>query len=125
LPAAGVAALPPSIGLRAQRMSRIARVAATAVALPGLAAAGLTLRYVAGRRRVARLYDRSGRPPGDASQLNLGAVRTLSVLPLVDWYAARPDLATEPSVSYLVLDRRTTSSAPATPPSRLGELWLL
>jgi 7,8-dihydropterin-6-yl-methyl-4-(beta-D-ribofuranosyl)aminobenzene 5'-phosphate synthase len=31
-----------------------------------------------------------------------GAVKSLSILPLVDYYATRPDLKTEPGVSYLV-----------------------
>ena len=31
-----------------------------------------------------------------------GAVKSLSILPLVDYYASRPDLKTEPGVSYLV-----------------------
>lgn len=31
-----------------------------------------------------------------------GAVTSLSILPLVDYYASRPDLKTEPGVSYLV-----------------------
>lgn len=31
-----------------------------------------------------------------------GAVKSLSILPLVDYYAIRPDLKTEPGVSYLV-----------------------
>jgi 7,8-dihydropterin-6-yl-methyl-4-(beta-D-ribofuranosyl)aminobenzene 5'-phosphate synthase len=40
--------------------------------------------------------------------LHPGTVRTLSVLPLVDWYAGLPDLATEPGVSYLVRADGTT-----------------
>ncbi len=35
-------------------------------------------------------------------RLDLGAVRTLRVLPLVDWYAARDDPTTEAGVAYLV-----------------------
>jgi 7,8-dihydropterin-6-yl-methyl-4-(beta-D-ribofuranosyl)aminobenzene 5'-phosphate synthase len=66
------------------------------------------LRYRRNCERAARFYDASGRPRDDGTRLVLPPVRTLEVLPLIDWYAARGDLETESGVSYLVRADDTT-----------------
>lgn len=58
----------------------------------------LTLRHWRGVRAVDREWAALARPALD----DVGEVRTLTILPLVEAQAARPDLATEPGVSYLV-----------------------
>jgi metal-dependent hydrolase (beta-lactamase superfamily II) len=43
-----------------------------------------------------------------ASLGDFGTTQQLTILPLLDWHAARPDLATEMGVSYLVVTDHTT-----------------
>jgi 7,8-dihydropterin-6-yl-methyl-4-(beta-D-ribofuranosyl)aminobenzene 5'-phosphate synthase len=61
-------------------------------------------RYLVGRRQVAH-WQGSG---VNVEPLDVGTVRSLSVLPLVEWYTCDPGLATEPGVSYLVRADETT-----------------
>lgn len=68
------------------------------------AAAGASARFYAGRRCADRVWAASRYP-----QLgSVGAVERLAILPLIDWYAASDDLATEPGVAYLVCADDTT-----------------
>ncbi len=78
--------------------SRLARGAGTVALGAGLSAAGVWARYVLGCQRVVH-WQMSTLP---VAPVELGAVERLRVLPVVDWYAARPDLGTEPGVSYFV-----------------------
>lgn len=56
------------------------------------------LRNRAGVRKAnAELAGHEPSPIGD-----FGATRTLTILPLIDWHASRPDLRTEMGVSYLI-----------------------
>jgi 7,8-dihydropterin-6-yl-methyl-4-(beta-D-ribofuranosyl)aminobenzene 5'-phosphate synthase len=67
------------------------------VALAVLVAA-VELRNRAGVRKAnAELAAHEPSPIGD-----FGATRTLTILPLIDWHASRPDLRTEMGVSYLI-----------------------
>ncbi len=78
------------------RWIAVALAVVVAVAAAGLA--GLELRQRRGQRAADEQLA-SHRPPrlGD-----FGATRTLSILPLVDWHAARPELRTEVGLSYLI-----------------------
>jgi hypothetical protein len=69
---------------------------------------GILLAYSRNRRRAARFYESLGRLRNNGTRLALSPVRTLEVLPLVDWYAAQDDLETESGVSYLVRADGTT-----------------
>lgn len=68
----------------------------------------ILLAYSRNRRRASRFYDSVGRPRDDGTRLALSPIRTLEVLPLVDWYAAQSNLETESGVSYLVRADDTT-----------------
>ncbi len=68
----------------------------------------ILLAYSRNRRRASRFYDSIGRPRDDGTRLALSPVRSLEVLPLVDWYAAQSNLETESGVSYLVRADDTT-----------------
>ena len=59
----------------------------------------LEIQLVIGRRRVAAELAEQGSP---VRLTSFGNVRQLSMLPLIDFYADRPPLATEPGVSYLI-----------------------
>jgi len=67
------------------------------------ATAALTLRFRRNRQREWEEWTRF-RP----RRLDIGAVKSLAILPLIDWYTAREDLAGEPGVSYLVEADDTT-----------------
>jgi 7,8-dihydropterin-6-yl-methyl-4-(beta-D-ribofuranosyl)aminobenzene 5'-phosphate synthase len=69
---------------------------------------GILLTYSRNRRRASRFYESLGRLRNNGTRLALSPVRTLEVLPLVDWYAAQDDLETESGVSYLVRADGTT-----------------
>ncbi|HEC34506.1 MAG TPA: MBL fold metallo-hydrolase [Chloroflexi bacterium] len=80
---------------------------AIAFGLGGLAAAaagGLVARFRLGRRRADREWAAARYPKLE----DVGAVKRLTILPLIDWYTARDDLAGEPGVSYLVRADDTT-----------------
>ena len=61
------------------------------------ATAALTLRFHRNRRREREEWVRF-RP----RKLDIGAVKCLTILPLIDWYTARNELMGEPGVSYLI-----------------------
>ena len=80
---------------------------AIAFGLGGFAAAaagGLVARFYLGRRRADREWAAARYPKLE----DVGAVKRLTILPLIDWYTAREDLAGEPGVSYLVEADDTT-----------------
>jgi 7,8-dihydropterin-6-yl-methyl-4-(beta-D-ribofuranosyl)aminobenzene 5'-phosphate synthase len=78
------------------------------LSLPLVLFGGILFAYSRNRRKASRFYDEDGHPRDDGTQLTLTTVRTLEVLPLIDWYAARDDLKTESGVSYLVKADDTT-----------------
>jgi 7,8-dihydropterin-6-yl-methyl-4-(beta-D-ribofuranosyl)aminobenzene 5'-phosphate synthase len=72
---------------------------------------GLAIRFYLGRRRVERVWAAARYPTLEG----LGAVKRLTILPLIDWYTARDPatgsgqaLTGEPGVSYLVRADDTT-----------------
>jgi 7,8-dihydropterin-6-yl-methyl-4-(beta-D-ribofuranosyl)aminobenzene 5'-phosphate synthase len=68
------------------------------------AAGGLAARFILGRRRADRVWASAHYPKlGD-----MGTVKRLTILPLIDWYTAREGLIGEPGVSYLVRADDTT-----------------
>jgi len=80
---------------------------AIAFGLGGLTAAtvgGLVARFHLGRRRADEAWAAARYPKLEA----VGAVKHLTILPLIDWYTARDDLIGEPGVSYLVRADDTT-----------------
>ena len=79
-------------------MVQAKRIAGRAAGMVTFGAAAFTGRYYMGRGRANEIWNTS-----NFLKLNrLGSVDRLSVLPLIDYYAAGEDLATEPGVSYLV-----------------------
>ena len=71
----------------------------------GLAAVGgLVARFHLGRRRADRVWA-SARYP---KLKDVGTVKRLTILPLIDWYTAREGLIVEAGVSYLVRADDTT-----------------
>jgi len=58
----------------------------------------LSARFLLGRARAERVWNESNYEPLS----EMGSVRQLRVVPLIDWYADSPRLATEPGVSYMV-----------------------
>jgi len=71
------------------------------IGLGGLAlaaAGGLMARFHLGRRRADEAWA-SARYP---KLKDVGAVKRLAILPLIDWYTAREGLVGEPGVSYLI-----------------------
>ena len=80
---------------------------AIAFGLGGLAAAaagGLVARFQLGRRRADEAWAAARYPKLE----DVGTVKRLTILPLIDWYTARDDLVGEPGVSYLVRADDTT-----------------
>jgi 7,8-dihydropterin-6-yl-methyl-4-(beta-D-ribofuranosyl)aminobenzene 5'-phosphate synthase len=69
-----------------------------------LAIGGLLARFYLGRRRADQVWAASRYP----KLKDLGTVKRLSILPLIDWYPARDDLVGESGVSYLVRADDTT-----------------
>ena len=65
---------------------------------------GLVARFCLGRRRADRAWA-SARYP---KLKDVGTVKRLTILPLIDWYTAREGLIGEPGVSYLVRADDTT-----------------
>jgi hypothetical protein len=57
---------------------------------------------------TGQYFLRLGHPHDEGTRLTLPAVKTLEVLPLIDWYAARDDLEAESGVSDLVRADDTT-----------------
>ena len=78
------------------------------VALP-LVAFGVSLAaYTRDVRAAAPFYAAPGVPVDDGQRVALTAVQNLTVLPLIDWYAATPDVETEAGLSYLIQADQTT-----------------
>jgi len=78
-----------------------------AFVLGGLAAAaagGLVARFHLGRRRADKAWASARYPKLE----DVGAVKHLTILPLIDWHTAREGLVGEPGVSYLVRADDTT-----------------
>jgi 7,8-dihydropterin-6-yl-methyl-4-(beta-D-ribofuranosyl)aminobenzene 5'-phosphate synthase len=68
------------------------------------AAGGLAARFILGRRHADRVW-----ASARYSKLkDVGIVKHLTILPLIDWYIAREGLIGEPGVSYLVRADDTT-----------------
>lgn len=77
--------------------------ASTLLLVPALAA-GAEARYAVGRRRADDAWRRARvEPLGGA-----GSTRSLAILPLVDWFPARPDLRGEAGVAYLIKTDQST-----------------
>ncbi len=79
-------------------------IAKTALIAPAVPPLYLSARFVRGRQRAEALWQASQYPKfGD-----IGQVKHLTILPLIDWYTADPELEGEPGVSYLIrADDRT------------------
>lgn len=89
-------------------MKRFIMIVLGILILPGALFGYALLTYRQNRERASRFYDRPGYPHDDGTRLALAPIKTLEVLPLIDWYAARGDLETESGVSYLVRADETT-----------------
>jgi len=89
-------------------MKKFAIPVLSILAMPLALLGYILLAYSRNCRKASRFYDGSGHPRDDGTRLTLSPVRTLEVLPLIDWYAARADLETESGVSYLVRADDTT-----------------
>jgi len=72
--------------------------------LTAAAAGGLVARFHLGRRRADQVWAAARYPKLE----DVGAVKHLTILPLIDWYTAREGLTGEPGVSYLVRADDTT-----------------
>jgi 7,8-dihydropterin-6-yl-methyl-4-(beta-D-ribofuranosyl)aminobenzene 5'-phosphate synthase len=72
--------------------------------LGGAFLAWLLVRYYRGKRKAAAFYAAMDGSKSGGARLNLGTVEHLSILPLVDFYAAEKPagLETEPGVAYLI-----------------------
>ena len=72
--------------------------AGSLLGLSAAAAGFLSLRFQHGQRRAEQIWAATECP----RFTDLGAVKDLSILPLIDWYGASGELCTEPGVSYLI-----------------------
>ncbi len=72
--------------------------------LTGAAAGGLVARFYLGRRRADQVWANTRYP----KLKDVGTVKRLTILPLIDWYTAGEGLIGEPGVSYLVRADDTT-----------------
>ncbi len=68
------------------------------------AVGGLVARFHLGRHRANRVWADARYP----KLKDVGTVKRLTILPLIDWYTARDPLTGEPGVSYLVRADDTT-----------------
>ena len=78
-----------------------------AIGLGGLvlaAAGGLVARFHLGRRRADQVWAAARYPKLE----DVGTVKQLTILPLIDWYTVRDDLMGESGVSYLIRADGTT-----------------
>jgi 7,8-dihydropterin-6-yl-methyl-4-(beta-D-ribofuranosyl)aminobenzene 5'-phosphate synthase len=78
-----------------------------AIGIGGLvlaAAGGLAARFILGRRRADRVWAAARYP----KLKDVGTVKHLTILPLIDWYTTNDELVGEPGVSYLVRADDTT-----------------
>jgi hypothetical protein len=65
------------------------RIIMTILVLPVTLFGYVLLRYRRNCERASRFYDSSGHPQDDGTRLVLPPVKTLEVLPLIDWYRVR------------------------------------
>lgn len=72
--------------------------------LTAAAAGGLVARFQLGRHRADKAWAAARYPKLE----DVGAVKRLTILPLIDWYTVRDDLVGEPGVSYLIRADDTT-----------------
>jgi len=70
----------------------------------GAAAGGLSMRFYLGRRRAERIWAAARYPKLG----NVGTVKRLAILPLIDWYTVDKGLVGEPGVAYLIRADDTT-----------------
>lgn len=89
-------------------MKKIMMIILGILVLPGSLFGYILLRYHHNRASASCFYDAAGHPRDDGTRLVLPPVKTLEILPLIDWYAARGDLETESGVSYLIQADDTT-----------------
>jgi 7,8-dihydropterin-6-yl-methyl-4-(beta-D-ribofuranosyl)aminobenzene 5'-phosphate synthase len=68
------------------------------------AAGGLAARFILGRRHADRMWAAARYP----KLKDVGTVKRLTILPLIDWYITSDELVGEPGVSYLVRADDTT-----------------
>jgi 7,8-dihydropterin-6-yl-methyl-4-(beta-D-ribofuranosyl)aminobenzene 5'-phosphate synthase len=85
-------------------ISLFVRIAALLIVVVAVLFAALEIRYVLGRQQVAAEWQRQSVEP----LTQLGATRSLSVLPLMDWYPGRPELLGEAGISYLIKTDHST-----------------
>ncbi len=83
------------------KASNAAELALLSAAIPP---AYLALRFVQGQERAEALWRASRFPKMEG----IGSVEHLSILPLIDWYAASDELEGESGVSYLIRADDTT-----------------
>jgi 7,8-dihydropterin-6-yl-methyl-4-(beta-D-ribofuranosyl)aminobenzene 5'-phosphate synthase len=80
-------------------VKRLLRVGvSTLLGVSAGALGAMSVRFLLGRARADRVWNESRY---DVLK-GMGSVKRLRILPLIDWYAESPRLATEPGVSYLV-----------------------
>lgn len=79
-------------------MSYVVVAIAALLAVVASLYAMLEIRYSLGRRRIAADWQRRSIEPLE----QIGATRTLEILPLIDWYTGRAQLRSEAGVSYLI-----------------------
>jgi 7,8-dihydropterin-6-yl-methyl-4-(beta-D-ribofuranosyl)aminobenzene 5'-phosphate synthase len=79
---------------------------AATIALAGvtLPSAFMAWRFISGQKRAEQVWAMSRYPVME----DIGSVKQLSILPLIDWYTASDDLEGEPGVSYLIRADDTT-----------------
>ena len=84
-----------------QTIKNAATIAMLAATIPP---AFLSWRFIKGRQRAEEIWQLSQYP----RLQDVGSVKNLSILPLIDWYTADPELEGEPGVSYLIRADDTT-----------------
>jgi len=80
------------------------KTAETLLLAAGISSSLLALRFVRGRDKAEAQWQNSQYPPLE----DVGSVKNLRILPLIDWYTASDDLAGEAGVSYLIQADDTT-----------------
>ena len=73
-----------------------------AMLIPLLLFGALLAAYGRDVHTAAPFYASAGAPRDDGARQSLRPVRSVRILPLIDYYSARTDLETEPGLSYLV-----------------------
>ncbi len=85
-------------------MNTVISILVTILVFGGAVFAWLLIRYYQGRSKAAAFYTAMENSQAGRTQLDLGTIEYLSILPLVDFYAADQPagLETEPGVAYLI-----------------------